>query len=261
MDMVIQYLRGFCRESGWPRGELNLPRAMVTEKAYPEDEVILTTTVNAQGAPAVGNEVEYEQRFGKKNQIDVSVPVDFVDQNHVWYGGFGDSVLGLKREIFSSLRSGSIFTVQGEGIFPAGNVAHGLGSGVTTFETFAAYDQLLPANTFLQFQAGSDLPTDTAKAPRDAFWRSVVGKSFSQSEGLGRLWSPMMEMLADRDFATGARTDWDILPQLQVTLSKRQHVRADIGVRLPVTNTAGRSMQVMFYLLWDWQDGKLTEGW
>jgi hypothetical protein len=38
-------------------------------------------------------------------------------------------------------------------------------------------------------------------------------------------------------------------------------VRADVGVSMPVTNTAGRSTQVLFYVLWDWQDGKLTQGW
>jgi hypothetical protein len=32
-------------------------------------------------------------------------------------------------------------------------------------------------------------------------------------------------------------------------------------VRVPVTNTAARSIQIEFYVLWDWQDGKLTEGW
>jgi hypothetical protein len=26
-------------------------------------------------------------------------------------------------------------------------------------------------------------------------------------------------------------------------------------------HSAGRQMQVLFYVLWDWQDGKLTEGW
>jgi hypothetical protein len=36
---VIQYLRALCREPGWPIGELNVPRALVTEKAFPESEV------------------------------------------------------------------------------------------------------------------------------------------------------------------------------------------------------------------------------
>ncbi|MCX6627900.1 MAG: cytochrome c [Candidatus Solibacter sp.] len=33
IEKVIGHVRGFCREPSWPRGELNLPRALVTEKA------------------------------------------------------------------------------------------------------------------------------------------------------------------------------------------------------------------------------------
>src|SRR6202171_6040117 len=36
IDDVIAYLRSLCRNPHWPRGELNLPRALVTETAYPE---------------------------------------------------------------------------------------------------------------------------------------------------------------------------------------------------------------------------------
>lgn len=261
IDKVVEYLRGFCENPHWPRGELNLPRALITEKAYPEDEVANTTTFNAQGAPGLTNETVYEQRFGVKNQIEVTVPFTFQNQNHTWYGGFGDSSIGMKRELFSSLRSGSILSLDGEVAFPTGNKDHGLGTGVTTFETFAAYGQLLPANFFLQFQGGAELPTHTESVPQSLFWNTVVGQSFGQNRGLGRLWSPMVEFLADRDLITGANTNWDVLPQLQVTISKRQHIRADIGVRIPANNTAGRQVQVLFYVLWDWQDGKLTEGW
>jgi hypothetical protein len=28
-----------------------------------------------------------------------------------------------------------------------------------------------------------------------------------------------------------------------------------------VNNTVGRSPQVMFYVLWDWQEGSLLKGW
>jgi mono/diheme cytochrome c family protein len=261
IDKVIAYMRGFCRNSHWPRGELNVPRAMVTEKAYPEDEVVLTTGINAQGAPAVMSHIVHEQRFGVKNQIEIDVPITFADQNHTWYGGVGDTTLGLKREIFSSLRSGSIVTLFGGVVLPSGNRARGFGTGTTTFETFAAAGQLFPTNTFLQFQLGADLPRHTDIAPQAMFWRAAVGQSFVQDHGLGRMWSPMMEFLADRDLRTGAKTNWDVLPQMQVTISKRQHIRADLGVRVPVTNTAGRPIQVMFYLLWDWADGKLNEGW
>jgi mono/diheme cytochrome c family protein len=261
IDQVIHYLRGFCRSSGWPRGELNFPRALVTDKAYPEDEITTTATLNAQGAPGVTIQNDYEQRFGVKNQIEVVVPFTFQDENHTWYGGIGDTSIGLKRTLFSSLKSGSIFSVEGEVAFPTGNRTRALGSGVTAFGTFAAYGQLLPANFFLQLQGGADLPANTAIAPRSLFWNAAIGQSYGQNKGLGRLWSPMVEFLADRDFETGAATTWSIVPEMQVTLSARQHIRANVGVEIPTGNTAGRSVEVLFYVLWDWQDGKLTEGW
>jgi hypothetical protein len=71
----------------------------------------------------------------------------------------------------------------------------------------------------------------------------------------------MVEFLADRDLQDGAKTNWDVLPEMQVTISRRQHVRFAIGVRSPMTNTQGRTPQVLMYVLWDWADGKLWEGW
>jgi hypothetical protein len=159
------------------------------------------------------------------------------------------------------LKSGSIVSVSGEAVLPTGNKARGLGSGVTIFEAFATYGQILPANSFFQFQGGVELPTHRDDAAKAIFWRSTLGKSFRQGLGFGRLWSPMVEVLADRELLSGGKTNWDVLPQIQVTLSKRQHIRANAGVRFPVNNTSSRSTQVMFYLLWDWFDGGLREGW
>jgi len=261
IDQVVHYLRSLCRQPGWPRGELNLPRAIATEKAYPEDEVVISSVFNAQGAPGIVSHIIHEQRFGKNNQIEVDVPLNFQDQNHTWYGGVGDTTLGLKRVMFSNLQSGSILSLQGSVIVPTGNRQRGFGSGTTTLETFAAFDQLFPTNTFVQTQLGADLPRHTDIAPQSIFFNTAIGQMLPQDHRLGRLWTPMMEFLAARDLTDRAKTDWDVLPQMQVTISKRQHVRADLGLRIPVTNTAGRSKQIVFYLLWDWFDGRLNEGW
>lgn len=261
VDEAIRYLRDFCRQSGWPRGELNVPRAMVTEKAYPEDEEVVSTAVNANRTPGVQSHIIHEQRFGKNNQIEVDVPITFQNEDHVWYGGVGDTTLGIKRVMFSNLRAGSIFSLQGSVIFPSGNRQHDLGSGTTTFETFAAFDQVFPTNTILQTQVGADLPRHTNIESQSVFFHSAIGQIFAADHGTGRMWTPMMEFLAERDLEDRARTDWDVLPQLQVTISRRQHIRGDFGVRVPVTNTSGRSIQLMLYLLWDWQDGSLTKGW
>jgi mono/diheme cytochrome c family protein len=261
IDDVIRHLRSFCRSKKWPRGELNLPRAIATEKAYPEDEAVVSTAVNARGAPGVTTHMIHEERFGVNNQIEIDVPLTFQDQNHTWYGGVGDTTFGIKRVMFSSLKSGSIFALQGSAILPTGNRARGFGSGTTTFETFAAFDQLFKTNTFIQTQLGADLPRHTGIAPQSLFFNTALGQSFTADHGLGRAWTPMFEFLAARGLIDRAKTNWDVLPQMQVTISKRQHIRGDLGVRIPVNNTEGRPIQLMLYLLWDWQDGRLNEGW
>ncbi len=260
LEAVIRYLRGFCREPAWPRGELNLPRPLTTEKAFPEDETVITTAVDAKHAPDVGNELVYEHRYGIRDQLEVSVPFSSLhDASSSVVSGVGDVGFGLKHVLFSS--HDSILSAQGELILPTGNKDKGLGSGVTVIEAFASYGRILPSESFIQLQGGTEQPTSTEDAPRAAFGRAAVGRSFRQEDGLGRMWTPMIELLADRDFETGARTDFDLLPQFQVTLSRRQHVRANIGWRLPINDTAGRPKQIVFYLLWDWFDGGLLEGW
>jgi mono/diheme cytochrome c family protein len=261
IDDLIAYIRQFCPNPHWPRAELNLPRALVTEKAYPEDEEVISTAVNVQGAPGNASHIIHEQRFGVHNQIEVDVPVVAQDRNHDWNAGFGDVTLAVKRVMFSSLRTGSIFSLQGGFLLPTGNRATGLGSGTTTFEPFAAFDQLFRTDTFVQLQLGADLPFDTSRASQSLFFNSAIGQSFGADHGLGRLWTPMFEVIANRDLLDTAKTDWDVVPEMQVTISKRQHIRGDIGLRIPATNTAGRQKQLVFYLLWDWQDGKLTKGW
>jgi hypothetical protein len=146
-------------------------------------------------------------------------------------------------------------------IFPTGSKSDGLGNGVTVFEAFASYGQMLPSNMFLQVQAGTEQPWSTQEVSRAVFNRIALGKSFRQELGFGRLWSPMLELLTDREFATGARTNLDLVPQFQVTLNRRQHLRVNLGWQVPVNNTVGRSKQIVFYLLWDWFDGGLLDGW
>ncbi len=261
IEQVLGILRGFCRDRAWPRGELNLPRPLVTEKAFPEDEVVLTTKLPAEGEPAVTQEIVYEKRIGPRGQIEAKVPFAFARQpGGSWLGGVGDVALAYKRAILHSLSSGSIVSLTGEVKLPSGDPKRGLGKGLTIWETFATYGQLLPRDAFAQFQGGFEFPT-RSQVHKAAFWRAVLGKTLTQDSGFGRAWSPMVELLAKRNLATGARIYWDLLPQMQVTLSRRQHIMFNFGVRLPVTEAGPRRTEVLFYLLWDWFDGGLLEGW
>ena len=260
IDAVVAHLRGFCRERGWARGELNLPRPLRTEKAFPEDETVVTSAVAAHHAPEIANQIVYEHRLSMRDQMELSIPFAVMhDENGTAVRGVGDVGIGLKHVLFAGHRS--MLSAQGEVILPTGNADKGLGSGVTVFEVFAAFGQILPAQWFLQMQGGTEQPTSTASTPRAVFGRAALGRSFREESGLGRLWSPMLELVSDRDLEDGARTSVDLLPQFQVTLNRRQHIRISAGLQIPVANTAGRSKQVVCYFLWDWFDGGLLDGW
>jgi hypothetical protein len=257
---ILGHVRTFCGDGSWPRGELNLPRPLVTEKAFPEDESVVTVTIDAEAMGAVTTKFVHEKRFGARSQIEVAVPFTFSERaSGSWRGGVGDMSVGFKRVLLHSLDSGSILSVTGEVVFPTGDAEGGFGNGVTIFEPFVTYGQILPRDSFVQFQGGFEFPADRDRAD-EAFWRTAVGKTFTQGS-FGRSWTPMVEMLAVRDLASGALTRWDAVPQVQVSLPTRQHILLDVGVRTPLNDRTGRSTAIVVYLLWDWFDGGLFDGW
>ena len=264
LERVLAHVRSFCGDANWPRGELNLPRPLATEKAFPEDEVVVSTAASAEGSADVASRFVYERRIGARSQIEVVVPFGFARRANLtgseWVGGVGDVTLGFKRAVFHRLEQGRIFSVAGEIVLPTGQEAKGFSKGTAVVEPFAAFGQMLPRDSFIQMQAGIELPVDTARASREAFWRVAAGKSISVGRW-GRTWSPMVEILGARELISGEPAQWDVLPQMQVTLSTRQHVMFNLGVRVPLTQAASRPTQVMFYLLWDWFDGPLFGGW
>ncbi len=271
INRVVTYLRGLCTEQDWPRGELNVPRALVTEKAFPESETVLTATVATSGPASVTNELDYEKTLGRRDQLELAAPFGWIRQpSGALAGGLGDIAVGIKHVLFSQLHvapeepiynaTGSILSVETELTLPTGNPRAGLGTGVFGAGVFLAYDVVLPEQSFVQLQGGTDLPFSTRNGPRSVYLHSAFGKSFSEHQ-FGRTWSPMVEWVGARDLRGGAPTDWDLIPELQVTLNSRQHIRAAIGYDFPVTNTAGRPRELIAYFLWDWFDGGLMEGW
>ena len=71
----------------------------------------------------------------------------------------------------------------------------------------------------------------------------------------------MVELLGAREIKTGDTTKWDLVPELQVSLSQRQHILLNVGVRIPINDIEPRTTQIQFYLLWDLFDGGFLEGW
>ena len=257
---VVEYVRDFCDDRRWPRGELNLPRALVTEKAYPENEALLTMAVNGGDEAAVGQQFLYEHRLGSRAQFEIAVPVQIQQDSNGWQRGLGDIAVAFKNVLYHSVQRGQIFSLGTEVSLPTGKEQYGLGSGATIVEPFVAFGQILPADSFLQLHSGLELSTNRDRAEHEVFWRAAFGRTFVQDVH-GRSWSPMVEVTGARDLEDEAATEWDVVPQLQVSLSRRQHILLSAGVRIPISDAGPRRAEFLTYLLWDWFDGGLFSGW
>lgn len=167
--------------------------------------------------------------------------------------------VAYKRVMAASPAKGSILSLTGEVVLPTGSKGKGFGKGYTVLEPFVTFGQVLPADSFVQFQGGGAFPLDE-QAKNEGFWRTAIGKTITQGRS-GRAWTPMVEFLASRKLGEGQKTAWDVVPQLQISLSTRQHILLNIGLRTPMTDYGPRQTQLVVYLLWDWFDGGFFQGW
>src|SRR2546426_2924938 len=106
---VVRYARSLCGELGWPPGELNFPRAFLVEKAYPEDEVVITDQ-------ARGQEYIYEHRLGKRFQLEASARTALDGQPRAFDGVTG----ALKYNVWYSLERRTLVSLGLEATPPLG---------------------------------------------------------------------------------------------------------------------------------------------
>lgn len=258
---VVAYMRSLCTDPAWPLGEFNVPLAQVTEKAFPEDEVVLTSAASTGTPRSVENHLIFESRIGKRDQLEVDVPFAFVERpGHSWTGGLGDASIAAKHVIYSSVPGRTMISGLAGVVLPTAAEGTGLGSGVTSIEALVLGARLLPKRSFFQFEAGLSQPVDLSVAPRSAFWSGALGKTIAFGQ-ISRIWSPMIEVGGSRDLMSGAPTEWNLVPEFQLSLSALQHVRAGVGVNIPLTERNARSSQIQVYLLWDTFDGPFFSGW
>lgn len=190
---VISHVRQFCREKSWPRGELNFPRALATEKAFPEDEMVMDVAINSEGDAAITNKVVYEKRLGSRGQLDVVMPFRFQKPSGMdWQSGVGDLVAGYKHVLLSNLRTGSIFSVAGETVFATGNADREMGKGVTVLKGLSGTDKFCPKKRFFSSKLELSCPWirtgPTGRCSGERSWAEALLRIRGLG-GNGRPWS------------------------------------------------------------------------
>jgi len=269
LDMAAAYVKDFCEDKDWPDGTFNIPRALVTGKAFVEDELVFELGSTFEEPVDIQLKVVFEKRIGKMNQVELFLPVgvkqvetidDSGNADFRWGEGLGDLGLAWKGVLWHSLRMGTIGSLGAEVFFPLGDEEDGFSKGIFRFEPFLAVAQILPADNFIQLQGGAELSADPDVANHEIFWRAAVGHSFTQGH-FGRTWSPMVEVLGTYEVESDSGAEWALVPELHVTLNTRQHVMLVFGAEIPVTHFDERQIQGMIHLLWDWYDGAFADGW
>ncbi len=260
IERLVGHLRGFCAEPAWPRGELNFPRAFFTEKAFPENEAVFTFARQGGGELDLETAFLFEQRLGKRAQYEINVPLAFhQDVAGAWSRGIGDVDLAVKYALYDNLARGFIAGAGGEvdACRPAANRA-ALAAASRCSTPSGRWARRCRARRSCSFRPGSKCrrtPRSPARrctgAPRSARRSPPAG-----GDARGRRCSK-----CSGPTPFGAPTDWDLVPQLQVSLSGLQHVLVNVGLRIPVKQPESRARTLMVYLLWDWFDGGLTSNW
>lgn len=270
IELVVARIKDFCEDSWWPPGEFNIPRALKTGKAFPEDEYVWIVEGTTSEPVSIRGKFIVEKRLGKLNQIEVMIPVGVLQveefdadgnpDGYRWGEGVGDIALAWKGVLWHSIKGGTIGSLAAEVFFPTGDESDGMSDGIFKFEPYLAIGQLIPGNNFIQLQGGAELSSKTSVAKHEVFWRGALGHTFTQGR-FGRAWSPMVEVLGAKEIEDDSEIEWSIVPELHLTLNRRQHIMLNLGVSIPLNDFDNRQITVMANLLWDFFDGAFADGW
>lgn len=248
---LVAFLKTLPGPHRYPPGDLNYLLSFRTKKAWLEDEVVVWTRFtrrDREGDDVLSTAVELEKRWGARWQSELKLA-------YAWEGSRGnwdELELGFKYALYDHLAHTFLltggadlaFTLQGDAsmqAIPFLAAAKGLG------DTFT-----------LQASLRSHLPPEEVSGG-DVAWAAAL-------HWIPTPWPrgvfPGVELTATVPFEPGRReaVRWTVLPQVNLGLSRRGHVRAAVGVELPL-NDRTYDFHVHTYLLWDFADGMFWEGW
>jgi mono/diheme cytochrome c family protein len=255
LQAVLSYIRTFCHDPRWPRGELNFPRLLLTTKAFPEDEALLAPEfAKAPGTRDWTAELAFERRVGARGQIEAALPLALHDvTGGPTTGGVGDATLAYKHVLYADLPTRTIGGAELALVLPSGDQHRGLGDGTVSFEpSLLAGKQLGPL--ILQAQIRGDAPLDAQRADRAVHYRFGLSCPLSP---LKRAWVPAVE-LEEVQNVTADHNTLFVTPQIYTGLTKRGHVAVAVGAQIPVTGDSDPlDVRVLAFLLWEYTDGGL----
>jgi hypothetical protein len=241
---LVAYLRRFCAEPGWPSGDLNFPRPILTEKAFPENEVVILPFVShAKGDADTAFRLRavYERRIGRRAHGEIGVPFQSVGVLGSRESGFGDVSIAGKYVIHDDPERVRILTAGLELVLPTGSERRGLGSGTLVFEPYLAGGAVWRGN-YVQAQLKLELPRRNFGDDRELVYNGYIGRDTAETPDT---WTLGIEL-------NGANRAVAITPQIRKGLTRTGALGAAFGVQLPIVRRDEQRVRWVSYLLWDY---------
>lgn len=255
IERVLDYVRSFCTDDRWPRGELNFRRLLFTSKAFPENEAVVSheLTDGRRGDREWVTQLSAERRIGPRGQVELVLPIVVDDpRGESTEGGVGDMALSYKHVLYASLQRMTIASASLEVVVPSGDRGDGLGDGTVKLEPSLLFGKQIEPLVF-QGQIQGLAPIDEDRADRGVRYRLAASYPLGP---LRRDWWPSLELEALQN-VTADDESYLLTPQLYKAIRKRGHVAVAVGVQVPVGGHRPFDYRVAAFLLWEYLDGGL----
>jgi hypothetical protein len=251
---LVSHIRGFCREAGWPHGNTNFPRPIQTEKAFPEDELVILPAIShfdESPAPSITEAslvAVYERRVGKRSMFEVQLPLVGTNSLTAWTSGLGDVALAVKHAMFAS--TSRIVSAGLEVVLPTGDRFRDHGHGTPIIEPFVSAGTLI-RDWYLQTELKAELPVNRLRASRALLYGAYLGRDTSAAPDT---WTLGVEFTAEvTDPLIGLTTHTlALVPQIRKGITGTGALAAAVGVGVPLNRRDAQGMKWVGYLLWEY---------
>jgi len=252
---VLKYVRNFCREEGWPSGDLNFHKTLFTSKAFPENEAVLKQEFikGKKGMREWTTTLSHEQRLGARGEWELSLPYIVRETREKTTAGPGDLSLEYKHVLSTHTEKRALTAAALEVVFPSGDRDRGLGDGTFTFEPSFLSGIALRQFVF-QNQIQAVLPLNEDRADRQMRYR--VAGSYPTSL-LKRDLVPSLEVEFRHNLQGESNEVLLLTPQLYTGLRFRGHVALRIGAQIPIAGTDPFHYRIGAALVWEYLEGGL----
>lgn len=261
----VAHMRAMCRESGWPIGNSNFPRPIFTEKAFPENELVILPMIThrrpevvVQGGTRIPSDSTltdfdlraiFERRFGRRGMWEITLPLASHDTaGFARRQGVGDVEAAVKYVLHAGNQAPQIISAGFEVALPTGSEARGLGRATSVLEPYLAAGTML-SSVYLQAQGKVELPMDTTKTERAFVYNLYIGGDTSSAPNT---WTIGVELNGEVIDRAEARSLIALTPQLRKGLTKTGGLGAALGVQVPLNERRARGTRAVGYLLWEY---------